>query len=374
MDVKSLINRIPESAKKAFLVVLVAKILVLSIGYIVTWINLGLVCPLDVLGNLFYRWDASNYVTIAQNGYVNTGNDANFIVFFPFYPLLIRLFTFSFDYASISALAIANVASLVAFFYLYKLSKLEFNEGAALKAVLFLSVFPTAYFLSAPYTEGLFFALIISCFYYARIGRWELAGLLSLLASLTRLAGLLLLPALIIEYYHQKRWRLCKTKKDFIFVFSALTGFFIYLLINIFVTGNPFSFMEIEATHWHNTLDPLTGLNRAWYWTLNGEPIDSLTLGAAPIMFSVFGLFMIGVAFWKHLRPSYLMYMILAWGLAVSTSWWISAPRYIMAMFPMFMLIGVSVNKKVLNCIFVTFMLGWLCFFTVLFALGWWAF
>ena len=113
MDVKSLINRIPESAKKAFLVVLVAKILVLSIGYIVTWINLGLVCPLDVLGNLFYRWDASNYVTIAQNGYVDTGNDANFIVFFPFYPLLIRLFTFSFDYASISALAIANVASYI---------------------------------------------------------------------------------------------------------------------------------------------------------------------------------------------------------------------------------------------------------------------
>ena len=116
------------------------------------------------------------------------------------------------SYINLSALIVANVCSLIAFIYLYKLAKLEFGEGVAVKAVLFLSVFPTAYFLSAPYTEGLFFAVVIASIYYARLGKWEIAGLMSLFAALTRLAGLLLLPVLLVEYYHQKGWKPKKTR------------------------------------------------------------------------------------------------------------------------------------------------------------------
>jgi hypothetical protein len=184
-NLKTLIAEIPKSVKLAVLVVVAAKLLVLSIGYAVTYVNTGPLPPLAVLEGMFKHWDTINYQSLAQNGYVNTGNDANFIVFFPFYPLLIRAFTFDFSYINLVALAVANVCSLIAFIYLYKLAKMEFNEGTALKAVLFLSIFPTAYFLSAPYTEGLFFALVIACFYYARKSNWALAGLLGFLAGLT---------------------------------------------------------------------------------------------------------------------------------------------------------------------------------------------
>ena len=138
----------------------------------------------------------------------------------------------------------------MAFLYLYKLAKLEFNEGVAVKAVLFLSVFPTAYFLSAPYTEGLFFALVIASIYYARLGKWGFAGILGFLAALTRLAGLLLLPVLLFEYYHQTGWKPLKIRMNILFTFSALGGFLVYLAINQLVTGNPFTFMTVEATHW----------------------------------------------------------------------------------------------------------------------------
>jgi hypothetical protein len=60
--------------------------------------------------------------------------------------------------------------------------------------------------------------------------------------------------------------------------------------------------------------------------------------------------------------------------LAVSTSFWISVPRYIMAMFPMFILFATLTRRKTVNfAIVAAFGVG-LIFFTALFAIGWWAF
>lgn len=362
------VRQLPKSAKTALLIFVAAKLLVFALGYTVTAVNGG--SALD----MFSRWDASNYASIAKFGYVNSGEQAYYIVFFPLYPLLIRAFTWDFAYINLTELVVANICSFIAAFYLYKLAKLEFGDGAAVKAVLFLSVFPTAYFLSAPYTEGLFFALIIACFYYARLGKWAVAGSLSFFASLTRLAGLVLLPALLVEYFHQVGWKPKKIRLDVVFVFSALAGFLVYLAINNTVTGDPLTFMSIEASHYNNRFDPISGLQSAWWWATNKPPTDGITIGSAPIAFGVFGLVMMGIAVWKRFRPSYIVYMFLAWGVAVSTSWWISVPRYIMAMFPVFLALAVLTKRKAVNAVIVAFSVAWLCFFTVLFALGWWAF
>ena len=290
------------------------------------------------------------------------------------YPALIRLFTVDFNYANLSALIISNVSSLIAFFYLYKLAKLEFNDKVAIKAVLFLSVFPTAYFLSAPYTEGLFFALLIASIYYARLGKWQFAGLISFLAALTRIAGLLLLPVLLVEYFHQKGWKPRKTDLNILWPFLALAGFLIYLGINYQVTGSPFTFLTVEATHWFNRLDPKAGLTAAYSWARNASYPDNVTIGLAPLVFAVFGLLMVGVSFWRRLRPVYIVYMVLSWGLAVSTSWWISVPRYVMAMFPMFMLFGLLTNRKAVNIAIVMVSGAVMCYFLIFFAQGLWAF
>ena len=375
MNVKVLIQKIPNSVKLAIIVVLVAKLLVLSIGYITTYLNNG-GAPLSIAMDMFNRWDAPHYVDIAKNWYVsNPTLDAyNFIVFFPLYPILIRVFTFDLSYINLSALIVANVCSLIAFIYIYKLAKLEFGEGVAVKAVLFLSVFPTAYFLSAPYTEGLFFAVVIASIYYARLGKWEIAGLMSLFAALSRLAGLLLLPVLLVEYYHQKGWKPRKTDLKVVWPFFALAGFLIYLGIDTQVTGSPFTFVTVESTHWVTRLDPLAGVANMISCAVNAKYPDNLTIGIAPLVFAAFGLLMVGLAVWRRLRPSYIVYMFLSWALAVSTSWGISVPRYIMAMFPMFFLLGALTNKKAINVAIVLGSGVALCYFTVLFALGWWAF
>jgi len=372
-NIKSLIRKIPQSVKLAIFVVILAKILVLAIGYFVTYLN-GPVPPLTIFMNMFNHWDAPHYEAIAKNWYANTGDAANFIVFFPLYPILIRLLTIDFNYSSLSALIVSNVCSLIAFFYLYKLAKLEFNDSVAVKAVLFLSVFPTAYFLSVPYTEGLFFALVIASIYYSRLGKWQFAGLIGLFAALTRIAGLILLPVILVEYFHQRGWKPRKTDVNILWIFLTLVGFLIYLNINIQVTGNPFTFMTVEATHWNNRIDPWSGLTAAYSWARTASYPSNITVGIAPLVFAVFGLLMVGVSLWRRLRLVYTVYMALFWALAVSTSWWISVPRYVMSMFPLFILLGALTRNKAVNVVIALASGALLCYFTVFFALGWWAF
>jgi hypothetical protein len=370
------IQSIPSSAKIAFLIMILSRILVFAVGYAVTYFNGGPASPFEAVLGMFNRWDAPHYVAIARNWYATDPSlDAyNFIVFFPLYPILIRLFALNLDYINLSALAVSNVFSIVAFLYLYKLASLEYDEGVAVKAVLFLAVFPTAYFFAAPYGEGVFFALTIASIYYARLGKWHFSGLLSFLAALTRIFGLLLFPVLLVEYLHQRDWKPRKAQLSIVWTLLALAGFLIYLGINYTVTGNAFTFMTIEAIHWGTMLDPFSGLNAAFSWATTASYPDNLTVGVAPIAFAIFGLLMIVASIPRRQRPVYIVYMFLSWALAISTSWWISVPRYIMAMFPMFMLLGLMSKKR-------SFVIAWtigsgvlLCYFSGLFARGWWAF
>ncbi len=132
--------------------------------------------------------------------------------------------------------------------------------------------------------------------------------------------------------------------------------------------------MTIEAVHWSTRLDPVAGVANMISWATTANYPENLTIGIAPLVFGVLGLLMVGVAVWRRMRPVYIAYMFLFWAIAVSTSWGISVPRYIMAMFPMFFLLGGLSNRKWVNAAIVLGSGAALCYFTVLFALGWWAF
>jgi hypothetical protein len=324
--------------------------------------------------NQFTRWDSPHYIDISKNWYVNHGEQRFFIVFFPLYPILIRLSTVDLDYINLSALLVSNISSIIGFTYLFKHAKLDFDDDVAKRAVLYLSVFPTAYFLSAPYTEGLFFALTTASIYYARSAKWPLAGILSLFAALTRLAGLLLLPVLFVEYFHQKEWKLRRIDLNTFWTTLALIGFSIYLNINNQVFGNPFMFIHYQQNHWYNTIDPLLGLTRAWGWATTATFPENITIGVAPLAFGIVGLLAILAGLKLHLHLSYNLYMLLTWLLSISTSWWISVPRYVLAMFPMFILFGLLANRDIVNRALILCSSGALCFFAVLFAMGQWAF
>ena len=374
MKTPAILKKIPYSIKIVILIIVIVKLFIFSLGFTVSYIDDGPAPPLSIIMRQFSHWDSPHYIDIAQNGYVNEGDQRFFIVFFPLYPALIRLITFNFEYINLSALIVSNVSSVFAALYLFKLARLDFSDDIAKKAVLYLCIFPTAYFLSAIYTEGLFFALVISSVYYARVGKWSVAGFLSFFAALTRIAGLLLLPTLIIEYLHQKKWKLKDIRISILWLFLVLAGFLIYLSINNQVTGSYFTFMEIERTHWYQSIDPIQGFINACNWAFNATFPENITSGSAQLIFAVFGLIIVATGFLRRFRPSYNVYMLLTWMLSVSTAWWISVPRYVMAMFPMFILLGLLAHKKIIHYAIVIVFTVALCFFTVLFTMGLWAF
>jgi hypothetical protein len=343
--------------------------MVFSIGFAVTAIISRSSSPLSILMNQFSHWDSAHYTDIALNGYVYSGYQQDFLVFFPLYPALIRLFTFDAAYVNLSALLVSNVSSVFAAVYLFKLARLDAEESTAKKAVLYFCVFPTAYFLSAIYTEGLFLALTIASFYYARVGKWGAAGFLSLFAALTRLGGLLLLPALLIEYAHQKKWQLRNFDARILWVFLAVAGFVIYLLINVMVAGKPFAFMEVYRNNWNLSVNPLAGFQRALEWSVQA-PFPENLYTIAELAFAGFGLAVVAAGFLLRFRLSYNVYMLLTWMLAVSMSWWMSVPRYVLAMFPLFILVGGLAQKRTMHWGITLSSSLLLCMFTVLFALN----
>lgn len=95
----------------------------------------------------FDHLDSPHYIDIAKNWYVNEGEQRFFVVFFPLYPLLVRLITFSFEHINLSALLVSNVSSIFAAVYLFKLAKLDFNDDVAKKSSSLPQRFPNSVFL-----------------------------------------------------------------------------------------------------------------------------------------------------------------------------------------------------------------------------------
>lgn len=191
---------------KTILTVLIIKFLILIFAAMSFQIvnDQPLIAPNTFLG-IWQRWDAVHYLKIAEFGYTNVGDDKFLIVFFPLYPLLTAGFQIVFRDYPVSAFIVTALASVALALVFRELVRLDHSEKTAQMAVLFLFIFPTSYFLHIPYTESLFLALAIGCFFTARRRLWLIAGILGFLACLTRINGLVLVPALAFEVWQQYR-------------------------------------------------------------------------------------------------------------------------------------------------------------------------
>ena len=151
----------------------------------------------------FERWDALWFMRIAEDGYTEDDGSA---AFFPGYPMAVRaVSTVLGGHPLPAALLISNAAFLGALILLYLLSRFEFDEKTARRSVLYASIFPTAFFFVAPYSESLFLLIALGSVLCARLGKWPAAGLLAALAALTRSIGIVLVPALLVEAFMQRR-------------------------------------------------------------------------------------------------------------------------------------------------------------------------
>jgi Mannosyltransferase (PIG-V) len=147
------------------------------------------------------KQDSLWFLQIASHGY-NAGTASG--AFYPGYPMLIRLVGYlTAGHLLIAAYLVSNGALLAALVVLYRLTEWEYDLGTARRTVLYLAIFPTAFFLFDTYSEALFLLFVVGALALARRGRWWWAGLAGVGATLTRGTGVVLVVALVAEAIHQ---------------------------------------------------------------------------------------------------------------------------------------------------------------------------
>ena len=367
---------------------LVTKVAVLVIGYTALSTAIG---GTPGFFDPWHRWDAPHYTDIAVFGYraddpgnlrspgysqVFPGDLDLYIVFFPLFPWLIAAVNAVIGEPIVSAFVVATVASLFVAPLLYRLVSVDMGHRIGLWTAGFLLVFPTAYFLHIGYTESLFLSLAFGSMWLARTNRWWLAGLLALLAALTRVNGLILAPALMVEAFLQ--WRADpdhRLRVGWLAIAGVAIGFGIYLVVNQVVYGDPFAFSEIQRDHWFKNLTwPWVGLEGTVAWLSNENPDSALMYGGMELAFIALG-FVATVATALWLRPTWAVWMAGNWILAVSTGFVLSVPRYSLPMFGIMVFAAMIADRwRVVGWILAAASAAAMAYFTWRFGSGQWAF
>lgn len=314
------------------------------------------------------RWDAFWYLRIASAGYAASDGS---VAFFPLYPLTIRFLAplLGHDYL-LAAVLVANVACLAALLLLYRITLLESNHESARRAVLYQVVFPTAFFLFAPYTESLFLLWSIACLYAIRRRYWWKAGILGFLAGLTRPTGVLLVVPLLWA-----GWRQGKEQQDrHLSLLSAgltLLGPVAYSLYLAVDMGQPLLWLNSQGLDlWERTF--------VWPWETARQflasPFRPLNNTVDLVFFVVFAA--LTVAALRKLPTMYGLYMLPLLLLPLFTprsgAPLYSMPRFVLILFPGFMVLGQVTRNRLGHLLFLSSSLLLLAFLTSLFVAWYW--
>jgi len=286
--------------------------------------------------------DATWYLDIAQNGYAKDGEKAIALVFYPLYPMLMRLLGFVTGDLALAGQIISRVSYCAASVLLYELILLDGTERQAWDGVLLMALYPYSMFVLGVFTEGLFLALTIGGLLAIRKRKFIAAGILGFLAALTRTQGMLLaFPAVYALITARLGGEKRKIKWSDASVLLIPAGFGVYLFINYALHGNPFQFLIYEAgepwyqstrwvgdniaQHYHMALD-YEGLSLFIYWVQIA--LYFLTLGVL-----AYGLY-------KKEKTMYLLYGGVYLGFTYLSGWMISGGRYMLCCVPTYIVLS----------------------------------
>lgn len=304
------------------------------------------------------RADACWYSKIATYGYEP---DLPSTAFFPLFPTLIRAGSALLGGAiAFTGLVISAIAFVFAVAGLRQLVRDDFDDETSHRTVLYLSLFPAAFFFFAPFTESLFLAFTVWAILAARRRDWELAAVAGFLAGLTRVHGVLLVLPVAWEVVRMLREQRAAAATEepsgrqvpgvsarsllpFGAALAPVAAVGAYYLFSANVAGT--SFLEAQST-WAGarTSTPWDLVAAAWARiSENGDVITALNL-AALIMF--IGLFVAGL---RRVPLSYSLYVGPSLALVALRSPafpLMSAMRYVSVLFPCFVVLALLARSE----------------------------
>jgi hypothetical protein len=312
--------------------------------------------PNSAFLSLWAKWDSQWYVQIARDGYWYQPLQQSNVAFFPLYPLSMRLLApLTGGNLVLAGFVLSNLYLLGALILLYKLAELELGDpAAAQRTVFYVAFFPTAFFLSAVYTESLFLCLSLATVYFARRQWWVPAAVAGLLAAATRNLGVVLWPLVIWEWLRCHGWRITDMHRaqtwrslwrgvradwvDLLVLCAIPLGLFLYIAFLQISFGRPTAFVEVQAAWGRQNIGPLAvvlrELRALQEFTLNQSNLSRLlnlsaflgVLGMTPFI-------------WRRLGEGYALYVLILL-LVPASSALQSMIRYVLPMFPVFIMLG----------------------------------
>jgi len=267
--------------------------------------------------------------------------------------------------------------------------KEDFNEGVANRSVLYISIFPTAFFLVAAYSESLFLCLVLLSFYQIRCRQWWLAGLFGFFASLARSNGILLIIPFLWEYFCQRQFRLKPIQGGILAVSLIPAGTALFALYCYKIYGDPLSFSHVQSSNgWNRYLSPpwtgtvlsiqlihSTGgiLN---YWALRNM------LDLVPNMFMLLLLLLSFIGPWRFpVRLwSYALLGMMSWIFfnlyprigGISPDSLTSMSRYMVQVFPALVFLATQGKHRIVHMCYITIATSMLFFMMMQFLSGHW--
>lgn len=212
--------------------------------------------PLNTIWHTWDHWDTGNFENIALHSY----SVPTLTAFFPLYPVLMRFIIPLTHNVLTAGFIVSNLAGLVMSVVLYRLVYEDVGEEAAHRAVLYLSLFPSAFFLVAAYNESLFICLTLLSFYSMRRGQWWLAGSFGLLSGLTRSAGIFLLLPFCYEYLRQHSFQWQKFRLDGLSILLIPAGLGIFGLYCYKHFGDFLIFSRVQSGWFRHVEWPWYGM------------------------------------------------------------------------------------------------------------------
>jgi hypothetical protein len=254
---------------------------------------------------------------------------------------------------------------------LFKLTCYETTEEIAKRTVLYQLVFPTSFYLLAPYTESLFLLLAIGCLFAARRKHWWLATGLGFLGALTRVQGVMLVLPLAWEL-----WRQSKSLRSLVSIRSlslALvpSGLAVYALYWAIRVGDPLIWINSqEQSQWNR---PFT-----WPWEtayLIAANLFESVNNVIDLFFLVAFIPLIILAF-RRLPATYGVYMVSALLLPLfapnAGAPLYAMPRYVLVLFPGFIILGQLGQNRIRHRVVLYLGFVFLAFLAVLFINWFW--
>jgi hypothetical protein len=147
------------------------------------------------------RFDTLWYVHIAQFGY----DRPDAVVFYPLYPMLLRI---SHLPPLLASVLIATVAAFAFALGFQKVVELDYRPEVGHRALAVYLAWPAGFMLFAGYAESLVLACIVWAIYFARRENAWATAACALLAAFSKAVGAVVLVPVVIIAVRRRNWRL----------------------------------------------------------------------------------------------------------------------------------------------------------------------